>query len=225
MFTLRQITCAGFFGVYSGCIPLTVNLARLPYWRGALIGVAFGALTHVMVTLIYIMIAVYVGQIMGDPILKQPTTWGIILLGCIVIQVLSAIGCRIMGGYFLSPPNKRVPFERQKLYENLKNRDTGKTSVLHDVVLKLEQKPALKDMRFSNAWVVFFSILSVLASSLWIYHLTIACLESIFYGIPMDAAWYVDLALRCLLPLVMLVLVHLSVLGFLGTRGIERQAS
>lgn len=225
MFTLRQITCAGFFGVYSGCIPLTVNLARLPYWRGALIGVAFGALTHVMVTLIDIMIAVYAGQILGDPILRQASTWAAILMGVLVIQVLSAIGCRIMGGYFLSPPKKQDPFERQKLYENLKTRDTGKKSVLHDVVLRLEQKKALKDIRFSNLWIVFFSILSVLATCLWIYTLTMTCLESLFYGIPMDGSWYADLTLRCLLPLIILVLVHLSVLGFLGTRGTEQHPS
>ncbi len=223
MFTLRQITCAGFFGVYSGCIPLTVNLARLPYWRGAFIGVAFGALTHIMVTLIDIMIVIYVGQLMGDPILKQSSTWWVILLCCMVIQGLSAIGCRIMGGYFLSPPHRHAPFERQKLYEELKSRDSGKTSVLHDVVLKLEQEPARKDIRFSNAWIVLFSVLSVLGTLVWIYHLTIACLESLFYGIPMDFGWYLDLGLRCLLPLVIIILVHLSVLGVLGTREARRK--
>ena len=223
MFRLRQITWAGFFGVYSGCIPLTVNLARLPYWRGAFIGVAFGALTHIMVTLIYILAAVYIGKIMDDPILKQNTTWITIIACCTVIQALSAIGCHIMGAYFLSPPHKKAPFERQKLYESLKSRDTGKTSVLHDVVLKLEQAPAPKDMRFSNAWIILFALLSIVSSYLWIYHLTIASLESFFYGIPTDFYWYMDLATRCLVPFAFLIGVHLSTLAYLGTRGLNAQ--
>ena len=174
-----------------------------------------------MVTLIYILAAVHIGQIMDDPILRQTSTWITIIACCSVIQILSAIGCRIMGSYFLSPARKQDPFERQKLYESLKSRDTGKTSVLHDVVLKLEQKPAPKDMRFSHAWILLFALLSIISSYLWIYHLTIACLESLFYGIPTDFYWYADLAMRCLVPFAILIGVHLSTLAFLGTRGLN----
>ena len=219
MFTLRQITCAGFFGVYSGCVPLTVNLARLPYWRGAFIGVAFGALTHLMVMFIHIAIAVYVGLYMDDPILKRGTTWAVIAAAVFAVQVLSAVGCRIMGAYFLSPPRARDAFDRQKLYEMLKNRDDGKKSVLHDVVLLLENKPGLPDLRFSNAWIVLVSALSVLCTALWIRSLTIACLEALFYGLDLDLAWYTDLAAVCLVPFAVIVIVHLAVLACLGTRG------
>ena len=218
MFTLRQITCAGFFGVYSGCVPLTVNLARLPYWRGAIIGVAFGALTHVMVTLLDIFIATQVGLIMDDPILKQAQTWVVICLCIGVIQALSAIGCRIMGSYFLSPAQKKDPFDRKALYENLKKRDTGKKSVLHDVVLQLEQIEPPADLRFSNGWIVLFSCLSILSSFLWVYRLTIACLESLFYGIPTDAHWYMDLTLQSMIPFAVLVVAHLATLAYLGTQ-------
>ena len=119
MFTQRQIASAGLMSVYAGCAVLTVNLARIPYRRGAFIGIGFGALMHIVVTFIDILIALGVGMWMDDPILKQTSTWWVIGSGILVVQVLSAIGCTIMGRYFFSPATGKDTFERDKLYHHL----------------------------------------------------------------------------------------------------------
>ena len=224
MFTMRQIALGGFLGVYAGCLPLTVNLARLPYWRGALVGVFFGALTHLMTTLIYVLVAIVAGNILDDPILRHRETWIAIGASIFVIQILSSVGCQIMGGYFLSPRRRRDPFEREKLYDRLKARDLKDNppdakkihkSVVHDVVCLLETRPASADKRFSWFWIIIFGILSVVSILIWVHVLTVSCLDAIFFGVPVDAAWYLGIALKCLGPLAVLILVHLSVLGWL----------
>lgn len=214
MFTQRQIAVAGFFGVYAGCLPLTVNLARLPYWRGALIGVFFGALMHLQVTFIYILLALFAGWMMNDAVLESPATWGIIAMSVVVIQALTSLGCQIMGRYFMSP-GKDASFDRRALYEQLKARDTGKKSVLHDVVVLLETRPAAPERKFSSLWTLLFGTLSVLSLWYWLYSLTMASLDVLFFGVTMDAAWWLGVAWQFGWPLLVLIAVHIIVLNAL----------
>lgn len=224
MFTTRQIALGGFFGVYAGCMPLTVNLARLPYKRGAVIGVFFGALTHMMTTLIYILAAISIGNAMHDRILARFETWLVIGLAVLAVQCLSSIGCTVMGKYFLSPAKKSDPFERDKLYRRLKEKDLmdnpedgsrHKTSVMHDVVLLLETRAPFPDVRYSTAWIVLFGLFSTASIFIWISTLNRACLEILFFGILVDTGWYIELSLYIIIPFVLLILAHFSTLIWL----------
>ncbi len=216
MFTLRQIASAGLISVYAGCVTLTVNLYRIPYRRGAFVGVGFAALMHVVVAFLYILIAIQIGIFMDDPLLKQSATWGIILACILMFQVLSAIGCTIMGRYFLAPVTKKDKFDREKLYQRLKSLDSGNRSVLHDVVQILEKTPAKKDVRFSSGWIVLLAGLSIGAHWYWLERLTISILESIFYGIPTDVWWALSIAGYFCIPLIVLILSNLSMIAWLG---------
>ncbi|MBQ9394979.1 MAG: hypothetical protein IJU23_05620 [Proteobacteria bacterium] len=221
---MRQIALGGFLGVYSGCMPLTVNLARLPYKRGAVIGVFFGALTHLMTTLLYILAAISIGNAMGDKILHYPATWVVVGLVIFVIQCLSSIGCMIMGKYFLSPAKKSDVFNRDELYRRLKEKDLKdnpedgsrhKTSVMHDVVLLLESRKQYPDVRYSTVWIIFFGILSIASICIWISTLNRACLEVLFLGVKADAGWYLEQALYIFVPFITLIITHFSTMFWL----------
>lgn len=214
MFTQRQIAAAGFFGIYSGCLPLTVNLARLPYWRGAWIGVFFGALMHLQMTFVYILLALLAGWLMDDSILHRPLTWCLFVAFGIVFQALTSLGCQMMGRYFMSP-NKNAPFQREALYQQLKARDTGKKTVLHDVVVLLETHKPVLERRFSSAWTMLFAGLSLASTAYWLYSLTVAYLNVLFWGVPMDTVWYLGLAWQFIWPLIVLIAVHIIVLSWL----------
>lgn len=216
MFTLRQIASAGFVSVYAGCVTLTVNLLRIPYRRGAYIGVGFGALMHVVTFFLFVIIALMVGQNLDDPLLKSGTTWGVIGACLLVIQVLSAIGCRIMGAYFLSPRNGHETFDRQKLYNRLKPLDTGKRSVLHDVVTIMENTPEPASRKISSLWIVFLGVLSLGADIYWADSLVISSLDALFFGVPMDVLWWLGIAGKFAIPLVLLVAVNLAMLTWLN---------
>ena len=220
MFTRAQIGVGGFFGVFSGCLPLTVNLARLPYWRGAIIGIFFGTLTHMLTAFIYLSIVILAFSMLNDPGLHKPESWVFIIVSAVALQCLSSLGCQIMGRYFLAPSGG-APFQRQKLYETLKAKDTGKKSVLHDVVLRLEIQPASPDVRFSWGWIGLASTLSLCSMYIWLRMIKTACLESLFYGIPMDSGWYIGLIGQCLIPWFVLVLAQAAILLWL-CRDIKR---
>lgn len=224
MFTMRQIALAGFCGVYAGCMPLTVNLARLPYWRGAIIGVFFGALTHLMTTLIYVLIAIMACSIMSDPTLANTSSQIFCGLCIFVIQCLSSIGCLLMGGYFLSPVKKSDPFNRIKLHELLKEKDIKVNppgaeiihkSVMHDVVVLLETKPASPDRPFSTWWIVLFGIMSIVSSVLWLRSLSLAAADAIYFSLKIDFYWYLHVVLSFSVPWIVLVVTHLCVLSWL----------
>lgn len=221
MFTLRQVTAAGFFGVYSGCVPLTVDLARLPYWRGAWIGVLYGALNHFLVMWLIVLAVSYVSAWLGDFRLKQVETWLALVLFVLMLQGLSAMGCRLMGRYFHAPRRGGDAFDRDALLAALKPRDTGKRSVLHDVVTQLERTDAPPDCRYSWAWIALVSALSVGSMAYWIIMLREACLEAVYYGIEMDGAWYTSLMLTMTVPLVVLIVAHAACLVWL-CRDVER---
>lgn len=216
MFTQRQILSAGLMSVYAGCAVLTVNLARLPYRRGALIGVGFGALMHIVVTFIYILIALGVGQWMDDPILRETSTWMVISLFIVVVQVLSAIGCTIMGRYFFSPATSKDTFDREKLYHHLKERDTGKRSVLHDVVMILEKTPSPEDKKFSSLWILLLGFLSITALVYCLNVLIISCLNVIFFSIPADCGWWLSIAGQFCIPLFILMMTNLAMIVWLN---------
>ena len=216
MFTLRQIASAGFVSVYAGCVTLTVNLYRIPYRRGAFVGVCFGALMHVVVAFLYIFIALQIGNGMHDPLLKREATWGFILVSIFILQMLSAIGCTIMGNYFLSPHAHKDKFDRDKLYERLKSRDTGKRSVLHDVVQILENTPAKKDIRFSSFWIVLLGILSIGAIWYWLKILFSSSIDALFLGVKMDFWWGLTLAGHFFIPIIILVITNLAMIAWLG---------
>ena len=216
MFTQRQIAVAGFISVYAGCAVLTINLARIPYRRGAYIGVAFGALMHIVVTFLYIIIALTVGAWMDDPILKQNSTWLVTAFFAFVIQILSAVGCTIMGRYFLAPASRHDTFDRNKLYQMLKQKDTGKRSVLHDVVTIIEKTETPQVRHFSSFWIVLLGILSIMAIVYWLYTLTISCLNVIFLGVTVNAEWWLLIAGQFCIPLIVLIVTNIAMISWLN---------
>ena len=216
MLSQRQIAAAGLMGIYAGCVALTVNLYRLPYRRGAFVGVLFAATMHLLVVLLYITIALAIGSVMGDALLSQPATQLIILAVFLVCQVLSSIGTTIMGRYFYAPRRRRDPFDRPKLYAALKARDTGKTSVLHDVVTLMENTPAPPERRYSNGWVILWGILSVAAHLYWYIILFRASIDALFYGVPVDAAWWLSIAGYFAIGLVILIVSNLASIFWLN---------
>ena len=216
MFTLRQIASAGFVSVYAGCVTLTVNLYRIPYRRGAFVGVGFAALMHVVVAFLYLLIAIQIGNGLDDPLLKQKATWGIILACILGLQILSAIGCTIMGRYFLSPASGKDKFDREKLYQQLKSMDTGKRSVLHDVIQILETTPAKKDRKFSSLWILLLGLLSVGAMGYWLQILTDSSLNVLFMGVQMDIWWGLSIVAQFCIPVILLVATNLAMIAWLG---------
>lgn len=215
MFTLRQITAAGFFGVYSGCVPLTVDLARLPYWRGAWIGVLYGALNHFLVMWLMVLAVVGTASLCDDFLFHRSISWVILVSLILLIQALSALGCRMMGRYFHAPRVRSESFDRAGLLSSLKPRDTGKRSVLHDVVTNLERCEGAPDRRYSWFWIVLFSALSVGSMAYWLFTLYRVCLEAIWYGLETDGAWYARLMGSLCIPLVVLLLLHATCLVWL----------
>lgn len=215
MFTLRQITAAGFFGVYSGCVTLTVDLARLPYWRGAWVGVFYGALNHFLVMWLFVLAFVGTSVLCDDVQFRHASSWCLFLCFVLVIQGLSAFGCRLMGRYFKVPRNGKETFDRAGLLASLKSRDTGKRSVLHDVVGLLETRDAPRERRFSWLWVALFSALSVGSMGYWLFRLYWTCLEALFYGIETDTRWYAGLMADLCIPLFVLILAHSACLVWL----------
>lgn len=218
MFTQRQIALGGFLGVYAGCMALTANFMRLGYRRGAFVGVGFGTLTHLLVAWVYFALSAYISQWQDDVLWREWTTvaW---MAGCaLIIQGLSSAGCVLMGRYFMAPARSGDAFDRAGLLARLKSRDTGKRSVVHDVVQILERDAGLPARRFSTGWIVGFGVLSAMAHAAWLALLTQASLEVIFWGIEMDARWVGRLALRFAVPFAVLVLAQLSALAVFGCR-------
>ena len=74
MFSLRQIFCAGFGGVFPGCLLLACNFVFLPYRRGAAIGILFGSLTQVVMMLLYLMFFSGISTALDDVLLKENQT-------------------------------------------------------------------------------------------------------------------------------------------------------
>ena len=171
---------------------------------------------HVVVAFLYIFLAIQMGQWMEDPLLKQDATRGFIIACIFILQGLSAVGCTIMGKYFLSPPTRKDKFDREKLYQLLKSQDTGKRSVLHDVVQILESTPAPKDVRFSSWWLLLLGFLSVTAHAYWLKVLTDSSIDSLFLGVQQDLWWGLSLAAHFCLPVIILILTNLAMIAWLG---------
>ena len=203
-------------GVYAGCVALTVNLYRLPYRRGAFVGVFFAATMHLLVVLLYITIALAIGSAMGDAILTLPATRLLILLAFLVCQILSSVGTTIMGRYFYAPRRRRDPFVRSKLYAHLKARDTGKRSVLHDVVTIMENTPEPPERRYSCGWVILWGLMSVAAHVYWYIILFQASIEALFFGVPTNAAWWLSIAGYFSIGLVILIVANLASIFWLN---------
>ena len=216
MLSQRQIAAAGFMGVYAGCVALTVNLYRLPYRRGAFVGVFFGATIHLMLALFYIWIALTIGAFMGDPLLKTKAVWCVIAAVYLVCQVLSAIGTTIMGRYFDAPRTRKQAFDRHALYAKLKARDNDKTSVLHDVVQRIENTPEPALLRFSNGWIVLWSLMSVAVHYYWYIAIFRACVDAVYFGVSVDASWWLSLIGCFVIGLVVLIAGNFASIAWLN---------
>ncbi len=205
MFSLRQITCAGFMGVFPGCLLLSHNFARLPYMRGALIGVMFGALMQLVMMLLYLIVFSLVCEGLDDVLIQNNTTWLAIVAGFAVIQLLSAIGCRIMGSYFLYPGQAVTSFDRDDLLVRMKKLDTGKRSVVHDLVTEFERTP--KPVARKRSWLAVMLVACVNLGVLirWVVSVVRAFDPLWFEGRAMDAAWAFDLFLDVLWPFLILL--------------------
>lgn len=218
MFSLRQISVAGLLGVYAGCLTLTVNLRRLPYTRGAYVGVFFGSLTHMLAAWVDLCLALSFADWFNDPTLSHTLSRVAVVAACVLVQIMSAVGCTIMGAYFMAPSTRREPFQREKLLEKLSKRDTGKRSVVHDVVQCLTQTPPLPDVRFSHAWIALAAVCSAASMALWLFLLYRAIIDCLFFGIPQNGDWYLMLSAQFMGVWLLLILVHLSVLWILGAK-------
>lgn len=212
MFTLPQIAVSGFLGVYAGCIPITVNLARLPYRRGAIIGIFFGVLTHFLTVIIDIACLAIAASLFDDPTLNLSLSWIFIGTCILCLHIFSSMGCKLMAKYFMAPSHPKDPINRQNLYATLKAKDSGKRSVVHDVVTLLEREPAPHDVRFSSAWIALFGFLSIASAIAWILIIYTTCINALLGAQPSDIAWYLTLAVRCGLLGLILILIHGAIL-------------
>ena len=118
----------------------------------------------------------------------------------------------------MAPPTRREPFQRTQLLEKLSQRDTGKRSVVHDVVQSLKHSPPFPDVRFSNAWIVLAAVCSAASMVIWLFLLYRAILDCLFFGVPQNSDWYLMLSAQFMGVWLILVLVHLSILWILGAK-------
>ena len=214
MFSLRQIFCAGFGGVFPGCLLLACNFVLLPYRRGAVIGILFGSLTQVVMMLLYLMLFSGISTALDDVLLKENLTRAAILAAILLLQFISAFGCMQMGRYFLCPSSDVTTFDRAKLEERIRSLDTGKRSVVHDIVLEFEQNPAIPAKRLSWGHVLGAVVLNTLVLFLWINAVIYAFYPLWFDNRQMDALWAWELFVEIFWPWLVLTLFGYLLLGW-----------
>lgn len=207
MFSLRQITAAGFLGVFPGCVLLAVNFERLPYRRGALIGVAFGCLVQFVLLLLYLLTVTITSFSFADPQTTILSTKAVILAVIAVIQTLSAIGCWLMGSYFLYPKSAVTQYDRSELEKRLHSLDTHKRSVVHDLVLSFEANPPHKPRKQSWIHVAALGLVTLSVNVLWLYNINKAFYELWISNMQPQLSWKLDLALDLFWPFLILVAV------------------
>lgn len=177
----------------------------MPYMRGALIGVMFGGLMQVVLLLIYLMVFAGVSTALDDVLVRHWQTWCAILACFFALQTCSAVGCRIMGSYFLCPGRDVTEFDRDALLARLNTMDTGKKSVVHDLVVLFSTKPKPVIKHKSWLWVVLAGTLTCLAMLLWVRAVLQAFDWMWFDNRPIDGMWVTDLFLQMFAPFVGLV--------------------
>lgn len=213
MYALRQIFIAGLGGVFPGCLLLSCNLAYLPYRRGAVIGILFGSLTQFVLMLLYLMIVSGISTALGDVLLKSSVTWLAIILAILALQLMTAVGCTLMGKYFLFPASDVTTFDRAALEARILSLDTGKQSVVHDIAKAFEEAPAVPARRRSwfHVWGAIFVTLIILI--LWRNAVIQAFYPLWFDNRTMDALWAWDLFVSLLWPWLLLTAFGYAVLG------------
>ena len=214
MFSLRQIFCAGFGGVFPGCLLLACNFVFLPYRRGAAIGILFGSLTQVVMMLLYLMFFSGISTALDDVLLKENQTRFAILAAILLLQLISAFGCMQMGKYFLCPASDVTTFDRAALEERIRTLDQGKRSVVHDIVLEFEQNPAVPAKHQSWGYVFGAVALNVFVLFLWIRAVIHAFYPLWFDNRTMDALWAWDLFVELFWPWLVMTLFGYLILGW-----------
>ena len=207
MFSLRQITAAGFLGVFPGCVLLSVNFERLPYRRGALIGVAFGCLVQFVLFLLYLLTVAITSLSFSDPQTTLLSTKTVILAVVAVIQTLSATGCRIMGSYFLYPKNDVTQYDRAELEKRLRALDPHKRSVVHDLVLSFEANPPRKPQKQSWIHVAALGLVALSVNVLWLHNIDKSFYELWVSNMQPQLSWKLALAFDLVWPFFILVTV------------------
>jgi len=207
LFSLRQITAAGFIGVFPGCVMLSINFELLPYRRGARIGIAFASLVQLVMLLLYVAVITFTTALLDDTQLQNLSSRLIVFALILIIQLLSAVGCRMMGSYFMYPNSDVTQFNRAQLEERLQKLDNGKISVVHDLITEFKATPAPKPIPYS--WIHLAALATVNASAFaaWIYALYKAFNVYWFNGGLINTAWWTTLAFDALWPLALLFLV------------------
>lgn len=216
MFSQRQIALGGFLSIYAGCAALSVNFLRMRYRRGAYVGLFFGSLMQLFVAMADFWIIAAVAGILDDPQLLRWESRCVCAGAALCVQLLCAAGCAVMARYFLAPKTGRDTFSRDALLFRLEKIDTGKRSVVHDIVGILRSNPAVLTRHISTFWLILLSFFAACAFAAWLKILTDACLSVIFFGVPVDAEWYAGVAGLFLIPLLLLILVEFSVFYILS---------
>jgi hypothetical protein len=213
MYSLRQIFVAGLGGVFPGCLLLSCNFVYLPYRRGAVIGILFGSLTQVVLMLLYLMIFSGISTALDDVLLKLPLTQIAIILSISVLQLMTAMGCTAMGKYFLCPTSDVTTFDRSVLEARIVSIDTGKRSVVNDIVKEFKETPAVPARRRSWFHVFGAIVVTLFVLFLWIRAVILAFYPLWFDKRTMDALWAWDLFVSLFWPWLLLTGFGYAILG------------
>ncbi|MCL2325139.1 MAG: hypothetical protein FWC40_01345 [Proteobacteria bacterium] len=223
MFTRNQIIAAGFLGPFAGCFALTVNLGRLPYPRGQNIGIVFGILTQLMATLIVLILAILIAQYHHEISFRGPYSHIAVLTWLILERSICAWCCRAMANFFEAPHGKNA-FQPEHLLQRLKKIDTGKTSVVHDVVTCLEKPPRPQYLKPGTSWIIMAGFAGFSASVTWLWILIQAIIDLLTAYAPINAAWATTVLLKFGVVILALAACHIAMLILLKMKPIKGPA-
>ncbi len=192
-------------GVFPGCVLLSINFELLPYKRGARIGIAFGSLVQLVMLLLYIVVILLTASLLDDMQFNNMSSRLILATLILIIQLLSAVGCRIMGAYFMYPETNVTLFDRSRLEEQLHKLDNGKVSVIHDLTSEFNKTPAPHPTPFSWIHLAALAIINSFVFFAWVYALYNAFNAYWFSDGIINSTWWTNLAFDALWPLAVLL--------------------
>lgn len=208
MFSRRQVALAGLLSPNTGCFALSVNFRELPYRRGAWIGLGFGALVQMMAFFVVLAVLSAFQSQFDESFASSFESFRVEFVAFAIIHVLSSVGCVIMASYFDTPPKRGMSWDRAKLLAKFRRRDSGKRSVLHDIVGCLEAHKKVSDRPTSIFFLILSAFFTFLANVLWYKTLSNELLDVLFFGIPIDFFWGAFLAAKMFLITGILLSLH-----------------
>ena len=163
--------------------------------------------------LLYLMIVSGISTALGDVLLKSSVTWLAIILAILALQLMTAVGCTLMGKYFLFPVSDVTTFDRAALEARILSLDTGKQSVVHDIAKAFEETPAVPARRRSWFHVLGAILVTLIVLLLWWNAVIQAFYPLWFDNRTMDALWAWDLFVSLFWPWLLLTAFGYAVLG------------